>query len=115
MNKPLLSFLLVSTLSAGVSAQSLPPGRTEATYVMADDRILGTLELDTAQRRQLEGIEFRYQQDMRTLNANDTISETAAKAQADRLAGTRHREMKAVLTPEQYARWARMIADAEVP
>lgn len=115
MNKFVLSFLLVVSLSAGASAQSLPPGRTEETYVMADDRILGTLELDTTQRRQLEGIEFRYQQDMGALNANDTISEAAAKARADRLSGTRHREMKDVLTPEQYARWARLIADSEVP
>lgn len=82
---------------------------------MADDRILGTLELDTTLRRQLEAIELRYQQDMRALNADDTVNEAAAKAQADRLAGARHREMKAVLTSEQYARWARMIADAEVP
>lgn len=115
MNKQVLSFLLLASLSAGASAQSLPPGSTEETYVMADDRILGTLELDTMQRRKLESIELRYQQDMRALNANDTINEATSKAKADRLAGARHREMKAVLTPEQYARWARMIADAEVP
>jgi hypothetical protein len=115
MNKPFLSYLLLASLSAGASAQSLPPGRTEETYVMADDRILGTLELDTTQRRQLGSIERRYQQDMRALNANDTLSGSAAKAEADRLTGARHREMKSVLSPDQYARWARMIADHEVP
>lgn len=115
MNKPFLSYLLLASLSVGASAQSLPPGRTEETYVMTDGRILGTLELDTTQRRQLGSIERRYQQDMRALNANDTLSEAVAKAQADRLAGARHREMKAVLTPEQYARWARLIADSEMP
>ncbi len=115
MNKQILSFLLLAFLSAGAIAQSLPPGRTEETYVMTDDRIVGTLELDTAQRRQLQGVEQRYQRDLHALLTSDTISETAAKAQADRLAGTRHREMKAVLTAEQYARWARLIADSEVP
>ena len=113
MNKHVLSFLLLASLSAGVRAQSLPQGRTEETYVMADDRIVGMLQLDTTQRRQLEGIEQRYHQNSHELQTNDTISEEAAKAHADRLAGTRHREMKAVLTPAQYQRWAQMIADAE--
>ena len=114
MNKQVMSFLLLASLSASATAQSLPQGRTEETYVMADDRIVGMLELDTTQRRQLAAIEQRYQQDLQALRADDTINDAAAKAQADRLAGTRQREMKAVLSPVQYERWARMIADAAV-
>ncbi len=114
MNKQVMSFLLLASLSASATAQSLPQGRTEETYVMADDRIVGMLELDTTQRRQLAAIEQRYQQDLQALRADDAINDAAAKAQADRLAGTRHREMKAVLSPVQYERWARMIADAAV-
>lgn len=115
MNMHVLAFLSIISMTTRASAQSLPPGRTQETYVMADDRVLGTLELDTTQRRRLEGIEQRYQQHLHALRTNDTISEAAINAEADRLAGARYREMKAVLSPEQYARWARMIADSEVP
>lgn len=115
MNKHVLAFLLIASVSAGSRAQSLPPSRTQETYVMVDDRMIGMLVLDTTQRQQLQAIEERYQQDLDALRANDTISEATAKEQADRSASARQQGMKAVLTPEQYARWARMVADAQVP
>ena len=53
---------------------------------MTDKGILGNLVLDTAQRRQLELVERTYQQEMDALEDNDTLSDIAAKAQADQLA-----------------------------
>ena len=114
MKKHLLTVLLAASCSTWVQAQSLPPGRTEKMYVFTDEGIAGSLEMDTMQRRQLQTVEVRYQRDLDALRNNDTISEAAAKAEADRIAAVRHKGMKTVLTPEQYEKWVRIIADAEV-
>lgn len=82
---------------------------------MTDKGILGNLVLDTAQRRQLELVEHAYQQDMDALVQNDTLSDMAAKAEADQLARARHTQFKRVLTAEQYEEWVRMLAEAEMP
>ena len=113
MNKLLLPFLLLC--AASINAQSLPETRTQETYVMTDKGIVGKLELDTAQRRQLELVERTYEQDLDALLDNDTLSDAAAKAEADQLARVRHAQFKRVLTAEQYEKWVRMLADAEVP
>ena len=114
MKKHLLFLLLAATLAKGLSAQSLPPGGTEETYVMNDKGIIGKMALDTVQRVRLEAIERQYVREMDALSHNDTIGEPAAQAEADRIAAGRHQQMKAVLTPEQWAQWARMTADADV-
>ena len=114
MKKHLLFLLLAAALAKGLSAQSLPPKGREETYVMNDKGIIGKMALDTAQRVRLEAVERQYVHDMDALSHNDTITEPAAEAEADRIAAERHQQMKAVLTPEQWAQWARMTADADV-
>ncbi len=113
MNKLLLLFLCALAAPA-LSAQSLPPEKNEAIYVMEDDRVVGIMELDTAQRRQLITIERRYQQRMDELADNDTLERKEAEELADNHARERHEGIKALLTPEQYENWIRLIADAEV-
>lgn len=114
MTKQLLTAALLLLLASSAGAQSLPEGRTEDTYVMTDRGIVGVLKLDTAQRNQLTTIERRYEMALDRLMANDTLENKEAERRADVLAKERHDAIRAILTPEQYERWARMLADADV-
>ncbi|MBK9175257.1 MAG: hypothetical protein IPM46_02740 [Flavobacteriales bacterium] len=107
--RKLLSLLLL-LMAAGLHAQSVPQGRVQPTYIVQDGQVLGQLALDTMQRRQLEAVERRYQQAMDALAANYTISDKAASVRAEELAAGRQVEFKAILTPDQFARWQQMEA-----
>lgn len=113
MNKLLFLFLLLG--AAGANAQSLPDTATQETYVMTDKSIVGSLALDTAQRRQLELIERGYEQDLNAILVNDTRNDAGAKAEADQLASLRHAQFTRVLTAQQYEEWIGMLANAKMP
>lgn len=114
MTKQLLTAALLLLSAYPVEAQSLPEGRTEDTYVMTDRGIAGVLRLDTAQRNELTTIERRYEMAMDRLMENDTLEDQEAQRRADGLARERHEAIRAILTPEQYEHWARMLADADM-
>lgn len=112
MKKTLLSVSLLLLWAHASRAQSLPGGSTEETYVMSDRGIIGTMELDTTQRRRLIMAERHYDQAFDRLMVNDTLEDNERALQADHLAKGHHHTLRTILTTEQYQHWARMMSEA---
>lgn len=107
------AFLLCAILfGTTLRAQSLPERAHEQTYVMANGNIVGSMDLDTAQVRRLATAERHFDQDYDRLMANDTLTEEEMARRVEALAQRRQTTIRAILTPEQYAKWSRLLADA---
>lgn len=109
-------FLLPLLGTTTAHAQSLKPQRTEPVYVMAGERVVGQLELDTLQRSKLMDIETLYEAELNALEANDTISDAAMNERAKQLNDSRTAGIKSVLTDDQFRRWQAMVeAESAAP
>lgn len=108
-----LALLLVALGCFDLKAQSLPAGRKDQFYVMTENGILGSLELDTVQRARLEAVERAYEKDLDALMNADTLDDAAMKAKGERLAQERQDRFKEILSPAQYAQWTNMTNEAK--
>ncbi len=115
MKKHLIFSTVLTCLASGLFAQSLPERQREETYVMSDAGVVGVLDLDTAQVRNLLTIERRYDRDFNQLMRSDSLSEELLATRVDAISQQRHDGIRAILTLEQYERWSRMIAEADMP
>lgn len=95
--------------TVGARAQSMPPNAIEPAYVMTDKGLVGGLMLDTLQRSRLVEVEREYEHDMDAVASNDTISDVMANEYAKQLTATRQKRIRAILTPEQFDQWSRMV------
>lgn len=106
-----MSIALVLTLSPSAIAQSVASNGKEPAWVMLDDSLAGGLVLDTAQRRQLVDVESRYQRSFDEVMENDTLGDATIRLQLEQLDARREKEIKRVMTAEQYAQWQQMTAN----
>lgn len=102
-------FLLPLLLTTAAPAQSLKDQRSGPVYVMAGDRVVGQLEMDTVQRAKLMDIEARYEAELSALEENDTLSDAVMTERARQLNGSRTAGIRSVLTAEQFQRWLAMV------
>ena len=102
----ILTILLIcGMLSQDADAQSLPSTGTETSWVLVNGEMVGGLELDTAQRRQLVDIERRYQRSYDLVLSIDTLPRAAMRDRLQALDDRREAEIRQVMSVGQYAQW----------
>ena len=113
--KTFLLILPLLVLGPCLRAQSVSSGGKEPAWVMLDDSLAGGLVLDTAQRRQLMEIECGYQRSFDEVIDNDKLGDQAIRLELEQLDAKSEKDIKRVMTAEQYVQWQQMTATHRRP
>ncbi len=97
-------------VSSHAVGQSLRNGDRGSAVLMVNDSLVGSLELDADQRRQLSELERSYHQQYDLVQKNDTLDPAVARQQVQELTAWRDLEIARILSTEQQEAWQRMTA-----